>query len=68
MPPHYKILLRRYIMTIEKNGKTYTTKENKTSWTVSTMIGRVDVTYSVPKVDCPTFDALKAYVAASDLF
>nr|DAO90664.1 MAG TPA: hypothetical protein [Caudoviricetes sp.] len=55
-------------MTIEKNGKTYTTKENKTSWTVSTMIGRVDVTYSVPKVDCPTFDALKAYVAASDLF
>ena len=55
-------------MTIEKNGKIYTTKENKASWTVSTTIGRVDVAYNVPKDDCPTFDALKAYVAASDLF
>lgn len=55
-------------MTIRKNGKTYTAKENKTSWTVSTTIGRVDVSYNVPKVDCPTFDTLKAYVAANDLF
>ncbi len=55
-------------MNIEKNGKNYTAKENKTSWTVSTMIGRVDVSYSIPKSDCPTFDALKAYVVASDLF
>lgn len=55
-------------MKIEKNGKIYTAKENKTSWTVSTAIGRVDVSYNVPKDDCPTFDALKAYVAASDLF
>lgn len=55
-------------MNIEKNGRNYTAKENKTSWTVSTTIGRVDVSYNVPKADCPTFDALKAYVAASDLF
>ncbi|MCM1221517.1 MAG: hypothetical protein NC548_44270 [Lachnospiraceae bacterium] len=55
-------------MTIEKNGKIYTAKENKASWTVSTTIGRVDVTYNVPKADCPTFDALQAYVAASELF
>ena len=55
-------------MTIEKNGKIYTAKENKTSWTVSTTLGRVDVTYNVPKADCPTFDALQAYVAANDLF
>lgn len=55
-------------MTIEKNGKIYTAKENKESWTVSTKIGRVDVSYNVPKDDCPTFDALKAHVAASDLF
>lgn len=55
-------------MTIEKNDKTYKVKENKASWTVSTTIGCVDVTYNVPKADCPTIDALKAYVAASELF
>lgn len=55
-------------MTIEKNGKIYTAKENKASWTVSTTIGRIDVVYNVPKVDCPTFESLKAYVVASDLF
>ncbi len=55
-------------MTIEKNGKIYTAKENKASWTVSTKIGHIDVVYNVPKDDCPTFDALKAYVVASDLF
>lgn len=55
-------------MIIEKNGKIYTAKENKTSWTVSTAAGRVDITYNVPKADCPTFDTLKAYIVASDLF
>jgi len=55
-------------MNIEKNGKIYATKENKSSWTISTTIGRIDITYTVPKTDCPTFDALKAYVAANDLF
>lgn len=55
-------------MIIKKNGKIYTVKENKTSWTVSTTIGRVDVTYNVPKADCPTFDALQSYVDASELF
>lgn len=55
-------------MIIEKNGKIYTIRENKTSWTISTTIGRVDVSYNVPKSDYPTFDALKAYVVASDLF
>ncbi len=55
-------------MIIEKNSKTYTTRENKASWTVSITIGSVDITYNVPKADCPTFEALKSYVVASDLF
>lgn len=55
-------------MTIEKNGKIYTAKENKASWTVSAAADRVTVSVKVPKDDCPTFDALKAYVVASDLF
>lgn len=55
-------------MTIEKNGKVYAVRENKVSWTVSRKAGRIDVSFNVPKDDCPTFDALKDYVAASNLF
>lgn len=55
-------------MTIKKNGKVYTVRENKNSWTVSTKFGRVSLVYNVPKTDCSTFDDLKAYVAESDLF
>ena len=55
-------------MTIEKNGKIYTAKENKASWTVSAAADRVTVSVKVPKDVCPTLDTLKAYVAANDLF
>ena len=54
-------------MVIEKNGKVYTVRENKASWTVSKDAVRVSVSYNVPKADCATFDALKKYVAESDL-
>ncbi len=30
--------------------------------------GRVTASYNVPKADCPTFDALKKYIAESNLF
>ncbi|MDY6367028.1 MAG: hypothetical protein SPL13_00705 [Clostridia bacterium] len=55
-------------MTIEKNGKIYKATENVSSWTVSREIGRVSVSYNIPKEDCPTFDALKSYVIENDLF
>ena len=55
-------------MTIEKNGKVYTVRENKNAWTVSIKFGRVSLVYNVPKADSPTFDDLKAYVVESDLF
>lgn len=55
-------------MTIEKNGKIYTVRENKASWTVSTKAERVDITANVSKADCPTLDSLKAFVAENDIF
>lgn len=55
-------------MTIKKNGKAYTVRENKASWTVSLSAGRVSVSYNVPKAVCATLDALKSYVAESNLF
>lgn len=55
-------------MKIEKNGKSFEVRENKTSWTVSRGEGIVSVSYNIPKDDCPTFDALTSYVNESDLF
>mgnify|MGYP003185167218 CR=1 FL=1 len=55
-------------MTIEKNNKIYTVKENKMSWTISTKIGDVEVSYNVQKADYPTFESLKAFVAENNLF
>ena len=59
---------RRYKMTIEKNGKVYTVRENKNSWTVARAAGRVSVSYNVPKDICPTFSDLKSHISESDLF
>lgn len=55
-------------MNIEKNGKIYTVKENKASWTLSTNVGIIPVSYNVKKSDCPTFDALKEFVAENSAF
>lgn len=55
-------------MTIEKNGKVFTVRENKNSWTVVRAEGRVSVSCNVPKEICRTFDELKAYIAENDLF
>ena len=55
-------------MTIEKNGKIYTAKENVASWTISTKYGNIEVAYNIQKADCPTFESLKAFVAESKLF
>lgn len=55
-------------MIIEKNSKIYTAKENVASWTISTKYGNIEVSYNVPKADCPTFESLKAFVAESKLF
>lgn len=55
-------------MTIEKNEKTYSVRENMKSWTVSIKLNSLSVTYNVSKSDCLTFDELKAYVAQNNLF
>lgn len=55
-------------MIITKKDKMYDIKENKLSWTVSRTAGRLKVTINVPKDVCVSFDELKAYIDASDLF
>lgn len=55
-------------MTIIKNGKTYAVKENRKSWTVSTTIDCIDISYNIQKVDYPTFESLRAYVIESNIF
>lgn len=54
-------------MTIEKNGTVYTVNETATSWTLTTSLGNVGVSFNITKADCPTFDTLKEFVAASDV-
>ena len=55
-------------MKIEKNGKIYAVKEEKTSWALSLRIGAVSVKYSVGKSDCATFEELQAFVANNSVF
>lgn len=55
-------------MTIEKNEKTYSVHENMKFWTVSIKLNSLSVTYNMSKLDCSTFDELKAYVAQNNLF
>ena len=53
-------------MIIEKNGVIYCVKETAFAWVLEMSMGGVDVTYTVSKVDCQTFEALKEFVAESD--
>ena len=53
-------------MTIEKNGTVYAVNENSTGWTLTTSLDDVGVSFNITKADCPTFDALKEFVAESD--
>lgn len=55
-------------MEIEKNGKIYQVKENKTVWALSCRMGSVTVEYNVSKADCATFESLKAFVAENIAF
>lgn len=54
-------------MKIEKNGVTYSVKENEKSWTLSADIGGVSVSYNVSKNDCPDINSLKAFVMENDV-
>jgi hypothetical protein len=55
-------------MEIEKNGKNYTVRENKASWTLSLKAEQVEVALNVTKKDCPTFESLKTFVAENEVF
>lgn len=49
-------------MKIEKGGRIYTVKENKSSWVMERKIGSVTVSYMVNKKDCPTVEDLKQFI------
>ena len=53
-------------MIIEKNGTVYTVNETAAGWALVASLGNVDVSFNIAKADCPTFDALKEFVAESD--
>lgn len=55
-------------MEIEKNGKTYSVKENEKSWTLFWIEGRVSLNYNVKKEDCKTFEELKKFVETNSAF
>jgi hypothetical protein len=52
---------------IEKNGKTYVAMEKQTKWTLKADMGKITLSYEVPKADCKTLDELRKYVMKNDL-
>lgn len=54
--------------TVQKNDKTYTVKECKNHWNISTEIGKLSVSYQVPKDMCATFEELKQYIESENMF
>ncbi len=55
-------------MTIEKNGKVFTVRENAKSWTVSRVIEHVTINVNVSKADCPAIESLKVFIAENNIF
>jgi hypothetical protein len=57
-------------MFIEKNGEVYAVKENLVTWTIIApcFSENEEVTFSVRKVDCGTFEALTDFVWANSAF
>ncbi len=54
-------------MIIEKNGVIYSVKDTASAWVLEMAIDGVDINYKVSKADCPTFEALKEFVAENDV-
>lgn len=53
---------------VQKDNKKYSIKENKCSWTVSTVLAGIHLSYNIPKVDYPDFESLKQFILESNLF
>lgn len=53
---------------VRKNEKVYTVKECNDHWNVSTVIGKLSVSYQIPKDVCATFEALKQYIESENMF
>lgn len=46
----------------------YQIRENSNSWTVTSTVGKVEVSFNISKTDAPTLTALKEYVKINRLF
>jgi hypothetical protein len=55
-------------MIIEKNGKTYTVRENLKSWSILINYGSIPVTFNVKKTDCASFEELKQFIIENSAF
>lgn len=53
-------------MIIEKNDVSYCVNETTSAWVLKMTIGGVDVTYTISKTDCPSFEALTKFVVEND--
>ena len=54
--------------TVQKDDKTYTVKECKNHWNVSATIGKLSISYQVPKDICKTIEELKQYIKSENMF
>ena len=55
-------------MVIQKGEAAYFVRESEKKWTLKKEIGKITVSYSVPKTVCSTFDDLREYVLTNDIF
>lgn len=55
-------------MTIAKGEKSYTVRECKNHWNVTTNAGGLSVNYEVDKALCKTEEELAEYIKNNDMF
>ena len=55
-------------MNIEKNGTVFAVTECNSFWKVENTTGKLSVCYKLSKKDYSTFEDVRLYVLASDVF
>lgn len=55
-------------MTIEKNGVSYIIKESPKKWTIERKLDKITLAFEIYKLQCPTFEHLKAYMFSNVIF
>ena len=55
-------------MTVVKNEKVYSVKENKKTWNVSWTLNELSFSVTFPKENCETEKAIREFILSNDLF